>query len=97
MLLSRSHGVEMRGKSRFPYACHEGMRGAAVQLLSSTHPYPRYWVLVSCQLQALAALHPRKDPLYPLHRSLGGPRAGLDIFEETSITSGSIRTPYRLL
>jgi hypothetical protein len=34
---------------------------------------------VSGQHHALATLYPRgKDPRYPLYRSLGGPRAGLD-------------------
>jgi hypothetical protein len=34
---------------------------------------------VSGQRHAPAALYPRgKDPQYPLDRSLGGPRAGLD-------------------
>ena len=53
---------------------------------SSTHPYPRYLVQVICQLHALAALLPWNDPLYPFHRRLGEPRAGLNVLENRKIT-----------
>ena len=51
----------------------------------STHPYPRYVVQVNCQLHALAALLPWKEPLYPFHRSLDETRAGLDVYENRKI------------
>jgi len=41
---------------------------------------------VSSQLHAQAILTPQKDPWYPLNRSLGGPRAGLNVLEKRKMS-----------
>jgi hypothetical protein len=82
---SRVREVRIKNKDFLGHAmkAYAGSRSIAP---SSTHPYPRYWVQVSCQLHAPVALLPWKDPLYPFHRSLGEPRAGLDVFEKRKIS-----------
>jgi hypothetical protein len=41
---------------------------------------------VSSQLHAQAVLTPQKDHWYPLNRSLGGPRASLNVLERRKIS-----------
>jgi hypothetical protein len=69
-LLRSSRVTEVWVRSRdFSGHFKKAYAGSRSVASSSTHPYPCYWVQVSCQLHAPAALSPWKDPLYPFHRS----------------------------
>jgi len=82
-LLCSSRVTEVWVRSRdFSGHAMKAYAGSRSIASSFKHPYPRYWMQVCCQLHAPAALLPWNDPLYPFHRSLGEPIAGLDVFEE---------------